>query len=38
MNRKINFTTTKHDFDDVVYDDYTELIYSKEQWVENNNE
>jgi len=25
----MNFTTTKNDFDDVVDDDYTELMYSK---------
>ena len=29
MNRKMNFTTTKNEFDDVVDDDYTELMYSK---------
>jgi len=29
MNRKMIFTTTKNDFDDVVDDDYTELMYSK---------
>jgi len=25
----MNFTTTKNEFDDVVDDDYTELMYSK---------
>jgi len=25
----MNFTTTKNDFDDVVDDNYTELMYSK---------
>mgnify|MGYP007091298951 CR=1 FL=1 len=29
MNRKMNFTTTKNDSDDVVDDNYTELMYSK---------
>jgi len=29
MNRKMNFTTTKNDFDNVVDDDYTELMNSK---------
>jgi len=29
MNRKMNFTTTKNEFDDVVDDNYTELMYSK---------
>ena len=33
MNRKMNFTTTKNDFDNVL-DDYTELMNSKYQWVE----
>ena len=34
MNRKMNFTTTKNDSDDVVDDNYTELMYAKKQWVE----
>jgi len=29
MNSKMIFTTTKHEFDDVVDDNYTELMYSK---------
>ena len=29
MNSKMNFTTTKNEFDDVVDDNYTELMYSK---------
>jgi len=29
MNRKMNFTTTKNDVDDVVDDNYTELMHSK---------
>ena len=29
MNRKMNFTTTKNDFDNVVNDNYTELMNSK---------
>ena len=29
MNMKMNFTTTKNHFDDVVDDDYTELMNSK---------
>jgi len=27
----MNFTTTKNGFDDVIYDDYIELMYSKKQ-------
>jgi len=29
MNRKMNFTTTKNEFDDVVDDDYNELMNSE---------
>jgi len=29
MNRKLNFTTTRNNFDDVIDDDYNELMYSK---------
>ena len=31
MNRKMNSTTTKNEFDNVVDDNYTELMYSKYQ-------
>ena len=29
MNWKMKFTTTRNDFDDVVDDNYNELMYSK---------
>ena len=29
MNEKMNFTTTRNDFDDVVDDDYMELMNSE---------